>query len=96
MISSCEKAVGKHLGVIHCAFVACVLSDEMRIFITLPFVSFLYDEFTGAGQLKQMNLLFVIVQDHYIWFFSSHTYLKCNGASSRCQVSRQVIVNLEF
>ena len=35
MISSGEKAFGRHLEAIHCAFVVCAVSDEMSIFIAL-------------------------------------------------------------
>ena len=61
MVSAGYKTLRRHFETVHCAFIVCAVSNEMSIFIALFQVPFLSVVLTGAGQLKQMNLLLVIV-----------------------------------
>ena len=86
MISAVDEALGRHLKAIHFAAELCNVSDEVSVLVAFLSVSCVNVPLRWACELKQVDGFLVVVNNHNVWPFCSHTELWGNRATPWCCV----------
>ena len=71
----------------------CDVSGEVSIFVAFLSVSCVNVPLSWTGEFIQVDYFLVVVNDHNVWLFCSHTELRRNRATSWCCVPWLVTVH---
>ena len=93
MVSCVEESLGGHLKAIHLTTKMCDVSGEVSIFVAFLSVSCVDVPLSRAGEFIKVDCLLVVVNDHNVRLFCSHTDLRRNRTTSWCRVPWQVTVH---
>ena len=92
VISAVEESLGRHLKAAHFATEMRDICGEVSIFVAFIGVALVNVPLSWAGEFIKVDLLIVLINDHNVWLFCSHTDLRRNGTTSWCRVPRQITV----
>ena len=79
VISAVEESLGRHLKAAHFATEMRDICGEVSIFVAFIGVALVNVPLSWAGEFIKVDLLIVLINDHNVWLFCSHTDLRRNG-----------------
>ena len=85
VISAVEESLGRHLKAAYFATEMRDICGEVSIFVAFLSVSCVDVPLSRAGEFIKVDCLLVVVNDHNVRLFCSHTDLRRNRTTSWCR-----------
>ena len=76
MVSGVDESLGRHLEAIHFALEMGDVCSKVRVLIGFLQMSSFDGSLRRTREFKQMDGLFLVVNDHNVWLQWSHIYLR--------------------
>ena len=76
MVSGVEESLGRHFEAIHFALEFNDVRSKVRVLVSFLQISSVDISLRWTRELKQMDGVFVVVNDHNVWLQWSHTDLR--------------------
>ena len=76
MVSGVEESLGRHFKAIHLALEFSDVRSKVRVLVSFLQISSVNISLRWTRELKQMDGVFVVINDHNVWLQWSHTDLR--------------------
>ena len=76
MVSGVDESLGRHFEAIHFALELGDVCSKVRVLIDFLQISSVDVSLRRTREFKQVNGLFLVVNDNNVWLQRSHTYLR--------------------